>query len=95
MKVVLGFILGGMLVLLVGAVTVGERVEVWGSFEKVGIYRPTFSGITPEGNCYLAVTNTITGQTEIFGIPAAKVKQISDKPLQTTSQGTFIVEISR
>ena len=68
-KILMAFILGLSIALFVGAVIEDSRAEVWGEFAEIGVYNPTFSGITPEGVCYLAVTNTITGQTEIFGIP--------------------------
>jgi hypothetical protein len=95
MKVLIGFVLGLLTVFLLGAATEGGRLEVWGAFDKVGIYRPTFSGITPEGECYLAVTNTKNGETEIFGIPRTALAKIGKKPLQVTQQGTAIVELSR
>ncbi len=92
-KILIAFILGLSIVLL-GAVIEGGHDEVLGEFAEIGVYSPTFSGITPEGVCYLAVTNTITGQTEIFGIPKKALDKITEKPLQLTDQTSVIVELS-
>ena len=42
MKVLIGFLLGLSIVLFLGATTVGERLEVYGAFEKVGVYMAVF-----------------------------------------------------
>ena len=63
--------------------------------EQTGIYTSTFSGITSEGACYLAVTNTINGQTEVIGIPQHILADIPEAPLQPTEQGTSIIKLSR
>jgi hypothetical protein len=94
MKALVGFLLGLFTVLLLGAITTGERIEIWGAFEKVGVYRPAFSGITPEGDCYLAVTNTITGTSEIFGITKEVRVKMSDRPFQS-AKGGVVVELSQ
>jgi len=60
-----------------------------------GIFTSTFSGITPSGNCYLAVTNTITGQTELIGIPEETINSITTAPLQPTEQGTAIIKLTQ
>ena len=45
-----------------------EHLAVSGSLDiwQNSVYHPAFSGMTPEGDCYLAVTNAISGQTEVF-----------------------------
>ena len=63
--------------------------------EGTGVYTSTFSGITSEGACYLAVTNTINGQTEVIGIPQHILADIPEAPLQPTEQGTSIIKLSR
>jgi hypothetical protein len=95
MKVLGGFVLGLLTVFLLGAVTDTQRLEVRGEFEKVGVYETAFSGITLGGGCYLAVTNTITGRTEIVGIPKDAITRIGSRPFKVTTQGTAIVELSR
>lgn len=96
MKMLTGFVLGLLFVFLLGAIHVADRVEIWGNFEKVGVYKPALSGITPDGNCYLAITNSITGGTDIFKI----AKQTGEKmdylaPLGTTSRKGIFVEPSK
>jgi hypothetical protein len=71
MKVLIGFILGAMVLLLLGADNMGSLTNaklsgyLWTHSEG---YTATFSGMNPDGDCYLAITNTLTGQTEIFKI---------------------------
>ena len=84
-KVLIAFILGLSIVLLMGAAMESG---------SVGVYKPAFSGITSGGSCYLAVTNTTTGRTEIFGIPKEALTKIGKKPFQVTQQGSAIVELS-
>ena len=84
-KVLIGFILGLSIAFLMGAAMESKRV---------GVYRPAFSGITPDGACYLAVTNTITGRTEIFGIPEDVLAKIGRQPFKITQQETAIIELS-
>ncbi len=93
--VLMGFILGLSVALLMGAAIANNRMEIWGEFVEVGVYKPAFSGITPEGHCYLAVTNTKTGRSEIFGIPKEALERISQKPFQLTEQNSVITELSR
>lgn len=95
LKVLMGFILGLSVAFLMGAARDNNRMQVWGEIAGVGIFKPAFSGITPDGNCYLAITNTITGQSEIFGIPRVALDRITEKPFQLTDQTSVIVELSR
>jgi len=84
-KVLMGFILGLSIAFLMGAATESK---------PVGVYEPAFSGITPDGACYLAVTNTVTGRTEIFGIPEDVLTKIGRQPFKITQQETAIIELS-
>jgi hypothetical protein len=88
----MGLVVGVCSVLVVGAVTEHYLVTVEGEFEKVGVYQPAFSGVSAEGNCFLAITNTRTGRTEVFGITKETQKKLSDNPLQMSREGSVIVE---
>jgi hypothetical protein len=92
MKFFTGLVLGACLVLAAGAATEHYLVTVEGEFAKVGVFQPAFSGISAEGNCYLAVTNTRTGRTEIFGITKETQKKFSDTVFQKAQDGAVIVE---
>ncbi len=94
-KILMGFILGFSIAFLMGAAIENDRMEIWGEFVEVGVYKPAFSGITPEGHCYLAVTNTKTGRSEIFGIPKKALDRLSQKPFQLTEQNSVIVKLSQ
>lgn len=63
MKTLVGFVLGVVVILLVGQATQQNRLEIFGTFEKVGVFQPTFSGTNEDGCCYFAVTNSITGKS--------------------------------
>ncbi len=82
----MGFMLGLSLALLMGA-AMGNK--------PIGVYKSAFSGITSDGPCYLAVTNTMTGRTEIFGITEKVLTKIGTQPFRITQQGAAIVEPSR
>ena len=94
MKFLMGLILGLAIVFLLGAVEYYYHVEVFGEFAKVGIYQSTFSGVSADGDCYLAITNTKSGQTEVFGITKDLQAKLNDKPFQAGKQGSAIVEIT-
>ncbi len=71
MKVLTGFILGVLLLLLLGtdglnAIT-NMRLSghLWTCSEG---FEATFSGMNADGDCFLAITNTLTGRTEIFKV---------------------------
>ena len=93
MKLLTGLIVGACFVLVVGAATEHYLVTVEGEFEKVGIYQSAFSGVSADGNCYLAITNTRTGRTEIFGITKDTQKKFSDVSFQKAQAGSVIVEL--
>ncbi len=71
MKMLTGFILGLAVLLLLGADNMGSLTNakvsgfIWTHSEG---YTATFSGMNSDGECYLAVTNTLTGRTEIFKV---------------------------
>ena len=93
-KVLIAFILGLSIALLMGAAIESKNMEVWREFEEVGVYSLAFSGISPDGLCYLAITNTKTGRSEIFGIPKKDIDEITESPFQPTRQHSVIVELS-
>ena len=95
MKFLMGLILGLAIVFLLGATEYRyHRVELLGEFAKVGTYQSTFSGVSDNGDCYLAITDTKSGQTEIFGITKDLRAKLSDKPFQAGKQGSVIVDIT-
>lgn len=67
----MGFILGVLLLLLLGADGLNQITNMklsghlWTCNES---FQATFSGMNSEGDCFLAVTNTLTGRTEIFKV---------------------------
>ncbi len=71
MKMLMGFILGMLVLLLLGAYESNTITStklsgyLWTCHEG---FQATFSGMSPDGDCYLAVTNTLTGRTEIFKV---------------------------
>ena len=69
MKVLLSFIAGILFVLVIGAAAGIQRhsVILSGALANSN-YQSTFSGMTPDGDCYLAVTNTHNGATEVVKI---------------------------
>ena len=78
MKMLTGFILGVLLVFLLGALNAIPEYRVHivsGSVDKPVLYQSTFSGITPTGECYLAITDTQTGKTEIVKITESNLHQ--------------------
>jgi hypothetical protein len=93
-KVLIAFILGLSISLFTGTAIEGSRREALREFGEIGVYSSSFSGITPDGFCYLAITNTKTGNSEIFGIPKEALDRITEKPFQLTDQTSVIVELS-
>lgn len=85
-KVLMGFILGLSIAFLMGAAIGGK---------PVGVYMPALSDVTPDGICYLVVTNTVTGRTEIFGIPKEAISRIGTEPFTPTPHGSATVEVTK
>jgi hypothetical protein len=92
MKFLAGLTVGVCFVLATGAVTEHYLVTVEGDFEKVGVFQPAFSGVSADGNCYLAITNTRSGKTEVFGITKETQKKFSDSSFLMARQGSVIIE---
>ena len=92
-KAVTGFLLGVFVVLLLGATYIGERVVLSGSLDvwQNRIYHSSLSGVTDKGECYLAVTNTWSGHTEVFLISEKLRQQFVDnqRPIGTHGSITF------
>jgi hypothetical protein len=75
-----------------------ERMELSGELlvntGNMGLYQPAFSGITDEGECYFAITNTATGKTELFGITEELMEKLSDKAFQPAKEGRVVIELT-
>ena len=97
MKVLYGFIIGLLFVFVIGAVAKHEiqehLVTVKGAILSPTIkYQSTFSGITPDGDCYLAVTNTHTGTTEFIKITKNHSQMFEGIALKKGQSGRVIYE---
>lgn len=93
MKVLIGFIIGILFVFVIGAVGIEEYlVTVRGAIVSSN-YQSTFSGMTPDGECYLAVTNTQNGTTEIVKITKNLSQMFEGKTLEKGSHGRAILKL--
>ena len=93
MKFLAGLVVGVCLVLVAGAAVEHYYVTVDGELkEKTEFFQPAFSGVSAEGNCYLAITDTRTGRTEIFGITKDTQKKFSENVFQMSREGSVIIE---
>jgi hypothetical protein len=93
MKVLAGFALGLLVVFLLGAAHEIQKheVQVSGRIDNSTIiYQSTFSGITPDGVCYLAVTDVMTGRTELFKITESLGEQFNDVALRRGQDGRVL-----
>jgi hypothetical protein len=97
MKFLTGLVVGVCFILAAGAAAEHYFVTVEGELkERAGFYQPAFSGVSADtGNCYLAITDTRTGRTEVFGITKDTRKKLSDVPFQATQQGSVIIELKQ
>lgn len=90
----IGLFLGFVIVFALGAKS--ERLELSGELfiknRDVGIFQSTFSGLTADGRGYLAITNTKSGSTEIFGITKYIRSELKDLP--GGRQGSVILDVS-
>jgi hypothetical protein len=96
MKLLIGILIGCFLVCILGAIQLADRLEVSGTIEArgTGNYVPVFSGMTADGECLLAITNSTNGDTEIFQITKETQKKMSDIiPFQGTSQKTVYIKV--
>jgi hypothetical protein len=90
MKIFVGFLLGVLAVFLLGAASVIQehKVHIDGEISnKADFYQATFSGITSEGSCYLAITNTRTGTAEIVKITKNLDNYFEDTAFQRAKEG--------
>jgi hypothetical protein len=99
MKVLIGFITGLLFVFVLGAVAKHEiqehLVTVKGDIVSPTIkYQSTFSGMTPDGDCYFAITNTLDGRTEIFKVTKSLNHLFTGKALQKGHDGRVVAEPS-
>ena len=96
MKLLTGILIGGFVVCILGAIQLADRIEVSGAVEVrgTGSYMPVFSGMTGDGECLLAITNSTNGDTEIFKMTKETQKRMSDViPFQGTSQKTVSIKL--
>jgi hypothetical protein len=91
-KFLAGLAVGLCFVLVAGAAVERYIVVLEGDFGKIGVYQPAFSGVSADGNCYLAITHTPTGRTEVFGITKDTNKKLTDNPFQMSSEGSIIIQ---
>lgn len=90
-KILLGFILGVLVVFLLGATHTIQKLEVAGAISTSTVaYQSSLSGITPDGVCYLAVTNTDTGYTDLFRLDKNTSSFFGKHALQAGHQGRAV-----
>ena len=95
-KVFVGFILGLSLIIVSGAAHEDKSydVKVSGGIStstSTVHYQSTFSGISPDGVCYLAITNTQDGYTNVFKITEALNDSFNKNAFEKGQQGRVIV----
>ena len=91
-RVFVGFVLGLSVILILGSardlkwhgVRVSEDVLTSVAFQS------TFSGINADGVCYLAITNTRNGQTDLFKLTEALDGSFNASAFQRGLQGRVI-----
>lgn len=91
-RVFVGFILGLSTVLLLGSARElkWHGVRVSESLLTSIAYQSAFSGINADGVCYLAITNSKNGQTDVFKISEALDGAFSVSAFQQGQQGRVI-----
>jgi hypothetical protein len=95
MKVLVGFVCGLLFLLVLGAAAKHEITEhlvtVKGDIVSPTIkYQSTFSSISPDGNCYLAITDTLSGRTVIFKITKNVGVAFTGQAFQKGEEGRVI-----
>ena len=94
MKVLIGFIIGILFVFVIGAAAGIQRYSVVLSGALANSnYQSTFSGMTPDGECYLAVTNTHNGATEIVKITKNLNKMFEGRTFEQGHDGRAILKV--
>jgi hypothetical protein len=89
----MGFVLGILVLFVVGAAH--QRLQLFGELSLKtgpGIYQSTFSGVSDSNMGYLAITNTRTGRTEIFGMTEYIRKELKD--IKSGRQGSVVLDIT-
>ncbi|MFC1794218.1 hypothetical protein ACFL3Q_11595 [Planctomycetota bacterium] len=93
-KAFIGFILGLSVIVFLGAAQEIKKYEakVSGDISTSTInYQSTFSGIAPDGVCYLAITNTKDGYTNVFKITEALNDSFNENAFKKGQQGRVIL----
>jgi hypothetical protein len=88
-----GITIGILLVLLAGSAN-QTITRLSGSLQvntNNGMYQSCFSSVNENNEAYLAVTNTVTGQTEVFAITKNVREKLSDIP--SGKQGSYLFEL--
>ncbi len=91
-KVFVGFALGVSVILVLGSARdlKWHGVRVSEDILTSVAYQSTFSGINAEGVCYLAITDTRSGQTDLFKLTEALDGSFSASAFQRGLQGRVI-----
>ena len=95
MKTLIGFVLGVVFVLALG-MAYTHTVWIGGWLSTPPYYESALSGVGPNGECYFALTSTITGRTEIAKICISEPNQaniyghFSDKAFERGRGGRLI-----
>jgi hypothetical protein len=94
MKVLIGFITGLLFVLVIGAAAgIQKHVVTFSGPLESSRYQSTFSGMTPDGECYLAVTNTVNGATEIVKITKDLNEMFEGRTFERGPDGRAILKV--
>lgn len=91
-----GLVLGLIFVFLLGAAR--DQLELSGLLtiknpDQGGRYQSSISGVADNGDCYIAVTNTVSGRTEVFRISEYVRKELRE--LSSGSTPSFIFEVNK
>ena len=91
-----GLVLGLVFVFLLGAAR--DQLELSGlltikNLEQGGRFQSSISSIADNGDCYIAVTNTVNGRTEVFRVSEYVRKELKELPSGTTP--SFIFEVNK
>lgn len=89
-SLVVGVALGFCVVFLLGAAYENMKLSGEVTIKQKNIYQSALSGVTANGECYLAVTNATTGRTEVFLISEKLNEQFPETPKQQGKNGSLI-----
>jgi hypothetical protein len=95
-KAFIGFLLGLSVIIVLGAAREDRpyNVKLSGDISTSTStinYQSSFSGISPEGVCYLAITNTQDGYTNVFKVTEALNDSFNKNAFEKGQQGRVIV----